>query len=42
MCDDVDVRKQAAAEQLLEWLQGVNAKPVAGEITQKFAGCASV
>jgi hypothetical protein len=37
MCDDVDVRKQAAAEQLLEWLQGANAKPSAEEIRRKFS-----
>ena len=37
MCDDVDVRKQAAAEQLLEWLQGANAKPSPEEIRRKFS-----
>jgi hypothetical protein len=37
LCDDVDVRKQAAAEQLLEWLQGANAKPSQEEIKRKFA-----
>jgi len=37
MCDDVRVRTQAAAEQLLEWLQGANAKPAPGETSRKFA-----
>jgi hypothetical protein len=38
MCDDVNIRKQAAAEQLLEWLQGANATPSPVEINRKFAG----
>ena len=37
MCDDANVRKQAAAEQLLEWLQGASAKPAPDEIKRKFA-----
>gem|GEM_PF-1938692 len=36
MCDDASIRTQAAAEQLLEWLQGVNTQPAAGEINRKF------
>ena len=36
MCDDANIRKQAAAEQLLEWLQGANAQPASEEITRKF------
>lgn len=35
-CDDANVRRQAAAEQLLEWLQGANAKPSPEEINRKF------
>jgi hypothetical protein len=38
MCDDAGIRKQAAAEQLLEWLQGASATPSSGEIQRKFAG----
>jgi hypothetical protein len=38
MCDDVNIRKQAAAEQLLEWLQNANARPSVDEIRRKFAG----
>jgi hypothetical protein len=38
MCDDVNIRKQAAAEQLLEWLQNANARPSADEIRRKFTG----
>jgi len=37
MCDDVNIRSRAAAEQLLEWLQGANAKPSTQELKQKFA-----
>jgi len=37
MCDDVNIRKQAAAEQLLEWLQSANATPSPVEINRKFA-----
>ena len=37
MCDDVKIRKQAAAEQLLEWLQGATATPSPLEIKRKFA-----
>jgi hypothetical protein len=37
MCDDAGIRKQAAAEQLLEWLQNVNASPAQEEIRRKFA-----
>lgn len=37
LCDDVNVREQAAAEQLTEWLQNVNAKPSATEVKLKFA-----
>jgi hypothetical protein len=37
MCDDVNVRKQAAAEQLLEWLQNANAKPTQEEVKRKFS-----
>jgi hypothetical protein len=37
VCDDVNIRKQAAMEQLAEWLQGINVKPSPQEINQKFA-----
>ena len=37
VCDDANIRKQAAAEQLLEWLQGASATPSAEEIKRKFA-----
>lgn len=37
MCDDASIRKQAAAEQLLEWLQNANATPAQEEIARKFA-----
>ena len=37
MCDDISVRKQAAAEQLLEWLQNASTKPSQVEIKRKFA-----
>lgn len=37
MCDDANIRKQAAAEQLLEWLQGASATPSPEEIKRKFA-----
>jgi len=37
MCDDVKIRRQAAAEQLLEWLQNSNASPSQSEIRKKFA-----
>ena len=37
VCDDARIRKQAAAEQLLEWLQGANATPSPVEINRKFA-----
>ncbi len=40
MCDDAGVRKQAAAEQLLDWLQGANTQPAPPEITRKFASLA--
>jgi hypothetical protein len=36
LCDDVEVRKQAAAGQLVEWLQGANARPTSAEIKRKF------
>jgi hypothetical protein len=36
MCDDVTVRNQAAAEQLLEWLQGASTSPSREEIERKF------
>lgn len=36
LCDDVNVREQAAIEQLAEWLQNANTKPSATEINQKF------
>jgi hypothetical protein len=36
MCDDVNIRKQAAAEQLLEWLQNANTKPSAEEVRRKM------
>jgi hypothetical protein len=35
-CDDVDIRRQAAAEQLADWLQNANAKPAQDEIRRKF------
>jgi hypothetical protein len=38
MCDDVNIRKQAVAEQLLEWLQNANARPASEEIRRKFTG----
>jgi len=37
MCDDVNIRKQAASEQLLEWLQNANTKPPQEEVKRKFA-----
>jgi hypothetical protein len=37
MCDNVNVRKQAAAEQLMEWLQNANAKPTQEEVKRKFS-----
>ncbi len=37
VCDDINIRKQAAAEQLLEWLQNANAKPPAEEVRRKKA-----
>lgn len=37
VCDDANIRKQAAAEQLLEWLQSANATPSPNEIQRKFA-----
>lgn len=37
LCDDVNVRNQAAAEQLAEWLQNASATPSAAEIKRKFA-----
>lgn len=37
MCDDIKVRRQAGAEQLLEWLQGAGTKPSEQEISRKFA-----
>jgi hypothetical protein len=37
MCDDAGIRKQAATEQLLEWLQGAATTPSAEEIKRKFA-----
>ena len=37
MCDDAGIRKQAAIEQLLEWLQNVNVTPAQIEISTKFA-----
>lgn len=37
LCDDVNVRNQAATEQLAEWLQNANTRPTVTEINQKFA-----
>lgn len=36
MCDDTSIRDQAAAEQLVEWLQNVNIRPGQFEIRQKL------
>ncbi len=36
-CDDPQIRAQAAAEQVLEWLQNVNIRPSRYEIQQKIA-----
>jgi len=36
VCDDAKVRKQAATEQLIEWLQSANTKPSQEEINRKF------
>ena len=40
MCDDVSIRAQAAAEQVVEWLQNVNIHPTLFEIRQKVDGLA--
>jgi len=37
MCDDASIRTQAAAEQLVDWLQNVNLRPTQFEIKQKIA-----
>jgi len=37
LCDDPKIRAQAAAEQVLEWLQNVNIRPSRHEILQKIA-----
>jgi hypothetical protein len=37
MCDDASIRTQAAADQLLDWLQNANATPSQDEIKRKFA-----
>ncbi len=37
VCDDAEVRRQAAIEQLLEWLQAVSARPSQDEIRRKFS-----
>jgi hypothetical protein len=37
VCDDANVRKRAATEQLLEWLQSANATPSQVEINRKLA-----
>jgi hypothetical protein len=37
VCDDVKIRGQAAAEQLLEWLQNSNSKPSQEEVKRKFS-----
>jgi hypothetical protein len=37
MCDDPNIRTQAAAEQILEWLQNINIRPSQFEIRQKIA-----
>ena len=38
MCDDAKIRKQAAAEQLLEWLQGCERETLPAErFNRKFA-----
>lgn len=36
LCDDVNVRNQAAVEQLAEWLQNANARPSTAEIKRKL------
>ena len=36
MCDDPNIRTQAAAEQLVDWLQNVNLRPTQFEIKQKI------
>jgi hypothetical protein len=40
MCDDVNIRTQAAAEQLVEWLQNVNIRPAQFEVRQKITSLA--
>jgi hypothetical protein len=37
VCDDANVRKQAATEQLIEWLQNANTQPSQDEIRRKSA-----
>jgi hypothetical protein len=36
MCDDPNIRTQAASEQFLDWLQNVNIRPSQHEIKQKL------
>jgi hypothetical protein len=40
VCDDANLRAEAAAEQLVEWLQNVNLRPTQFEIRQKIDGLA--
>ena len=40
VCDDANLRAEAAAEQLVEWLQNINLRPTQFEIRQKIDGLA--